>query len=217
MRYAFIKLSLAIVCVSLLAGCAVWTGGVPSSYRQNGNYPVVASIHGIQDVTHSDDLSKTIISYTPTNEMVLNTNTIHGWIIQIPPAQKRLFGQEFYVLPKAARWDTSKVRVVSIDQTTCLTEFFVPKGAKYISDDWGMFPDDPIGEYEIAVFLDRKLAADFKFRVVERQGDRAAKTPPNTALEPSAAAPSVSDVPDNPKSGDKSTSASGGGGSALDR
>ena len=38
--------------------------------------------------------------------------------------------------------------------------------------------------------------------------------PPNTALAPTAAVPSVSDVSCNPKSGDKSTSASGGGGSA---
>jgi hypothetical protein len=43
------------------------------------------------------------------------------------------------------------------------------------------------------------------------------KSPPNTALEPTAAAPSVSDVPGNPKAGGESTSASSGGGSALDR
>jgi hypothetical protein len=41
--------------------------------------------------------------------------------------------------------------------------------------------------------------------------------PPNTALEPTAAAPSVLDVPSNPKVSSSSTSASGGGGSALDR
>jgi hypothetical protein len=175
MRSTFIKISPLIVLVSLLTGCAVWTGGVPASYRQNGNYPVVASVFGIKQITHSDNLNKTIISYAPTNEIVLNTNTIHGWLIQIPPAQKRLFGQEFYVLPKSAHWDTSKVRMISIDKTTCLTEFYVPKGAKYISDDWGMFANDPIGQYEIAVFLDRKLAADFKFSVVEKSGDRNAK------------------------------------------
>jgi hypothetical protein len=43
------------------------------------------------------------------------------------------------------------------------------------------------------------------------------RQPPNTALEPTAAAPSVSDVPGNPKISDLSTPASGGGGSALDR
>ena len=43
------------------------------------------------------------------------------------------------------------------------------------------------------------------------------KTPPNTALEPTAAAPSVSATPSDPKAGGDSTSASGGGGSALDR
>jgi len=177
-------LPLAIVCVSLLTSCAVWTGGIPSSYHQNGNYPVVTSIQGIKEITHSDGLSKTIISYTPTNEIVLNTNTIHGWIIQIALVTNELFAEEFYVLPKAARWDTSKAQVVSIDKTTCLTEFSVPKGVKYISDDWGMFPDDPLGEYEIAVFLDRKLAADFKFRVVEKLGNRNAKTPADTALRP---------------------------------
>jgi hypothetical protein len=189
MYFALIRLPLAIVCASLLTGCAVWTGGVPSLYHQNGNYPVVASIHGIKDITLSDNLSKTIISYTTTNEIVLNTNTIHGWIIQIAPVTNRLFVQEFYVLPKAARWDTSKARAVSIDKTTCLTEFFVPKGVKYISDDWGMFPDDPLGEYKITVFLDRKLAADFKFRVVEKLGNQNAKTLPNTALEPTPPAP----------------------------
>ena len=40
---------------------------------------------------------------------------------------------------------------------------------------------------------------------------------PNTALEPTAAAPSVSDAPSNPKAGGESKSASSGGGSALDR
>jgi len=43
------------------------------------------------------------------------------------------------------------------------------------------------------------------------------KSPPNTALEPTAAAPSVSDVPSNPKTSGESTSASGGSGSALER
>ena len=40
---------------------------------------------------------------------------------------------------------------------------------------------------------------------------------PNTALEPTAAAPSVSDEAGNPKAGCKSASTSSGGGSALDR
>ncbi len=39
---------------------------------------------------------------------------------------------------------------------------------------------------------------------------------PNTALEPTAAAPSVSGEPNNPTVAGQSTSASGGGGSALD-
>jgi hypothetical protein len=51
------------------------------------------------------------------------------------------------------------------------------------------------------------LIASFLFR----------RRPPNTALEPTAAAPSVSATPSNPKAGGDSTSASGGGGSALDR
>ena len=40
---------------------------------------------------------------------------------------------------------------------------------------------------------------------------------PNTALEPTAAAPSVLDVPSGPQASDSSTSPSSGGGSALDR
>jgi len=40
---------------------------------------------------------------------------------------------------------------------------------------------------------------------------------PNTALEPTAAAPLVSDMPSNPPSGGMSTSTPSGGGSALDR
>jgi hypothetical protein len=40
------------------------------------------------------------------------------------------------------------------------------------------------------------------------------RMPPNNALEPTAAAPSASDVPCNPKAGNKSTSVPGGGGSA---
>ena len=189
MRYTFAKLLPIIVCISSLTGCAVWTGGVPSSYRQDGKYPVVTSFHGIKKVSHSDDLSKVIISYTPTNEIVLNTNTVHGWVIQIPPAPKRLVCQEFYVLPKAARWNAPRLGIVSIDKTTCVTRFVVPKGARYISDDWGMYPDDPLGQYEIVVFLDRKFAADFTFRVVEKPGGQDRKTPPNTALESTTTAP----------------------------
>jgi len=181
MRYTFVKLLLIIIGISLLTGCAVWTGGIPSSYRQDGKYPVVTSFHGIKNVTHSDDLSRVVVSYTPTNEIVLNTNTLHGWVIQIPPASKRLVCQEFYVLPKAARWKESRFGIVSMDKTTCITRFIVPKGGKYISDDWGMYPDDPLGQYEIAIFLDRKLAADFTFRVVEKPDSRNRMTPPNTA------------------------------------
>ena len=43
------------------------------------------------------------------------------------------------------------------------------------------------------------------------------KQPPNSALEPTAAAPSVSDASSNLKAGGDSTSASSGGGSAMDR
>ena len=46
---------------------------------------------------------------------------------------------------------------------------------------------------------------------------RRGKLTPNTALEPTAAAASVSSTPSNPKAGDDSTSVSSGGGSALDR
>ena len=53
-------------------------------------------------------------------------------------------------------------------------------------------------------------------RYLYHQYHKDAKTP-NTALEPTAAAPSVLDTPSNPKSDGISTSASGGGGSALDR
>jgi len=42
------------------------------------------------------------------------------------------------------------------------------------------------------------------------------RQPPSTALEPTAATPSVSDAPSNPKTGGDSTSSPSGGGSALD-
>ncbi len=52
-----------------------------------------------------------------------------------------------------------------------------------------MFSDDPVGEYEIAVFLDKKLAADFKFRVIKEANGIATEMPPNTTLEPTPTAP----------------------------
>jgi hypothetical protein len=57
------------------------------------------------------------------------------------------------------------------------------------------------------------FAVGFSSKVVGRYVPAA----PNTALEPTAAAPSVSDTPNNSKAGGDSTSASSGGGSALDR
>jgi hypothetical protein len=159
----FLKQIPVFAAITLLTGCATWTG-IPPSYANNGKFPIVASVYGIKEVTFSDDLHKIVTTYTPSNEITLNTNTVHGWLIQIPPAEKPLDVREYYVLPKAAHWP--KDRMVSLDQTTCLTEFIVPKGVKYISNDWGMYVNDPLGEYQIAVFLDGKLAADFKFRVV---------------------------------------------------
>ena len=153
--------------LALLTGCAVWTGGIPASYADKGKYPIVACVHGIREVTFSDDLHKIVTSYTPTNEITLNTNTIHGWLIQIQPAEKPVEVREYFVLPKAARLG-SKSRTVSLDQTTSLTDYTAPKGVKYISEEWGMYADDPLGQYEIAVFLDGKLAADFKFSVIEQ-------------------------------------------------
>ena len=50
--------------------------------------------------------------------------------------------------------------------TTCVTEFVAGKGSKNIGHSWGMFSEDPLGEYRIAVFLDDRLAAEFSFRVV---------------------------------------------------
>jgi hypothetical protein len=159
----FLKQIPILAAITLLTGCAAWTG-IPSSYADKGKYPIIASVHGIKEITFSDNLHIIVTSYTPTNEITLNTNTVHGWLIQIPPAEKPLDVREYFVLPKAAHWP--KNRIVSLDQTTCLTYFIAPKGVKYISNDWGMYVTDPLGEYEIAVFLDSKLAADFKFRVV---------------------------------------------------
>jgi len=63
------------------------------------------------------------------------------------------------------------------------------------------------------------LCADVSTRAYlqQRQSMSVKTVMPNTALEPTAAAPSVSDAPSNPKPGGTSTSASSGGGSALDR
>lgn len=149
----------------LLSGCAVWTGGLPPSYYTVEKYPIVSSTHGIKRIKTSDDLRETVISYSPTNEIALNTNTIHGWRIQIKPAEKQLIGREFYILPKPARWAPTW-GIVSPDKTTCVKDFIVPKGVKYISNGWGMYPDDPLGDYRIVVFLDNQLAAEFNFRVV---------------------------------------------------
>jgi hypothetical protein len=57
------------------------------------------------------------------------------------------------------------------------------------------------------------FAVGFSSRVVGRYVPAA----PNTALEPTAAASSVSDAPSNPKAGGDSMSASSGGGSGHDR
>jgi hypothetical protein len=159
------KLLSVAVSLLLLSGCAIWTGGLPTSYTTKEQYPIISSIHGIKQITNSADLHEIVISYSPTKEITLNTNSTHGWRIQIKPAEKRLNGREFYILPKPARWDV-KWGMVSLDKTTCVKDFVVPKGVKYINDDWGMFPEDPLGEYRIVVFLDDKLAADFSFRVI---------------------------------------------------
>jgi hypothetical protein len=150
----------------LLSGCAIWNGGLPASYSTKDKYPIVSSVHGIRQYSVSADQHGIVKSYSSTNEITLNTNTTQGWQIQIKPAEKKLAGREFYILPKPARWPTN-YGVVSPDKTTCISDFIIPKGIRYISRDWGMFPDDPLGEYRIVIFIDRKLAADFTFRVIE--------------------------------------------------
>ena len=60
------------------------------------------------------------------------------------------------------------------------------------------------------IYFDKKLACLFCKGLDDEPW-------PNTALEPTAVAPSVLDEPGNPKAGDKPTSTSGGGGSSLDR
>jgi hypothetical protein len=77
--------------------------------------------------------------------------------------------REVYILPGSARWGTKERPVsgrVVRDRTTCVTEWTAGKGAKYIGGSWGMFPDDPLGEYHLTVFLDDRLAAEFRFRVI---------------------------------------------------
>jgi hypothetical protein len=169
-RQTLFKLASVLTLLSSLTGCVVWTGGIPSSYRDREKYPILASVHGIKEVTYSNDLQRIGISYTPTNEITRDTNTTHGWLIQIQPAERPIKGVEFYVLPKAARWGSQErppEGIVSLDKTTCVKYFVLPKGAKYVGDEWGMFADDPLGEYQITVFLDKRLAADFRFRVIE--------------------------------------------------
>ena len=166
--WASLKMLLIFAIVSLLTSCAIWKGGIPTYWRDGGKYPIITNVCGIKEVSYSTSLQKIVISYIPTNEIVLDTNTTVGFMIQIQPAEKPLYGREFYVLPKAARWNTTKKQIVSMDHTTCVTDFYVPKGAKYIEDSWGMFADDPLGEYEIAIFLDNKMAADFKFHVIAK-------------------------------------------------
>jgi hypothetical protein len=156
----------------LLAGCAIWKGGLPPFSKVTDKYPIVASVHGIKKVSYSDDLHQIVISYTPTNEIILDTNTIHGWLIKIDPPKKAISVREVFILPKPAHWPNSILGRISPDRTTCVTDFVVPKGVKYLNGSWGMFGDDPLGKYQIFVFLDERLAAKFEFNVL--QGTRTA-------------------------------------------
>jgi len=159
----------------LLAGCsAPWTGGIPNEYKHAGKFPVVAAVSGISELIPSQGSSDTALTenYMPTNEIILNTSITHGWVVQFQPVDRDLVAEEYYILPKAARWNCdTNTQTVSKDQTTCRTVIAIPKKEHFVSHDWGMFLDDPVGEYEMAVFIDHKLAVDFKFRVLAPSAD----------------------------------------------
>jgi len=136
---------------------------------------VVTSIHGIKRTTFSPDLQTVVTTFTPTNEIPLNPTNVHSWMIKVEPFEKAVPVEAFFVLPKPAPWGRLS-GLVSPDRTTALTTFDASAGTTYLSDSWGMHANDPLGDYRIAVFIDRKLAADFRFTVV---ADPAAVWPTN--------------------------------------
>jgi len=140
---------------------------LPPHYAEN-KYPVLAAIHGIKKTIVAADLHNIITTYTPTNEIQLSTNTIHAWLVQIKRTEKPIQVKEVFILPSRARWGTKERPVLGMvvnEQKTCITKWTAGKGTEYVGNSWGMFSDDPLGEYRIVIFFDEKLAAEFKFNV----------------------------------------------------
>jgi hypothetical protein len=159
---------LVVLFVPLLNGCVTTLSETLVAHASRQKYPVIAYIHGVRRITHTDDLQSTIIEYVPSGEIPRNPQTVHGWLIRIKPVEKATRVREVYILPGPAHWGSRKrlVRGLVMDNdTACVTEWIIPKGAEYVGYDWGMSADDPLGEYQKVVIIDDKLAASFRFRV----------------------------------------------------
>jgi hypothetical protein len=153
----------------LLTGCS-WNGQLPAKLENAPAYPVIAAVHGVRRATTSDDLKSTTTTYVDLNPVPRNRTNGVSWLIQIEPLPETAKVEEFYFLPGPARWPplgTFPLRDISIDQKASWTQTLAPKGTKYLSGGWGMYPDDPLGEYRLAVFIDGKRALDFKFTVID--------------------------------------------------
>lgn len=128
---------------------------------------MIASVHGIKHVEFAKDLQRVVTTYAPTNTLVLDTNTVHGWMVEIQPTNKPLKLLEFFILPAPPpRWSEPIPGLISFDRTTAYREATLPAGVRYLSNSWGMYADDPLGAYRLVIFLDEKCAADFNFQVV---------------------------------------------------
>lgn len=152
---------------TLLGGCFSPHWELPPNYAES-KYPVLTAIHGVIKSTTADDLQSTCTTYTPFADLARNTNTTHGWLIKIERIEKPILVQEVYTLPEPARWGSKESPVSGMvlnNRTTCITTYKARKGTEYVGKSWGMYADDPLGEYRKVIFLDNKFAAEFRFRV----------------------------------------------------
>ncbi len=169
---------LSILSAAAISTGCMWTGGLPKSYQNTERYPVIASIHGIKRVKFAEDLRSIVTTYEPTNTITLDTNTVHGWMLEIEPPAEPLQFTEFFILPAPApRWGEPIPGVISLDRTTACRHGTIPAGAKHLALAWGMAADDPLGNYRLVIFLDDKCAADFNFEVIKAHDPAVPESP----------------------------------------
>lgn len=136
---------------------------MPPTVEAASGYKVIATEFGLFDVHDGKDV------FTPTTHVPLRVGQAYGWLMILRTSKEKITWREEFTLPEPPKtWEISETegkRSISDDQRTAVTERTVTPDRGVLMNSWSVVEGDPVGRYQIRVFIERVLVKEIAFDV----------------------------------------------------